>query len=84
MIASLLVGLKPFSCGSGSLSAATTFAVRLSPVLVLRAATIVTSAAVSIPVVYLCKSLLGIDLMEGPSPLHDMLFWLVEIVHPYH
>lgn len=31
----------------------------------------------SIAVLYLVKSALGIDLLPGPSPLHDLLFPLI-------
>jgi len=26
---------------------------------------------------YVAKAALGIDLMSGPSPLHDLLYWIV-------
>jgi hypothetical protein len=31
----------------------------------------------AIPALYMVKSALGIDLLPGPSPLHDYLFWMV-------
>lgn len=34
----------------------------------------------SFPVIaglYLVKSAAGINLMNGPSPLHDLLFWII-------
>ena len=27
---------------------------------------------------YLCKCMLGIDVIDGPSPLHNMLYWIVD------
>lgn len=36
-----------------------------------------TIAVLSVPPLYLVKSALGIDLMPGPSPLHDLLYWMV-------
>lgn len=39
-----------------------------------------TMLALAVPViagVYLVKSALGIDLMPGPSPLHDLLYHFV-------
>jgi hypothetical protein len=33
--------------------------------------------ALAVPVLYIVKSALGIDLLDGPSPLHDYLFWIV-------
>ncbi len=36
--------------------------------------------AASLPLVvglYLFKSAAGINLMSGPSPLHDLLYWIV-------
>lgn len=31
----------------------------------------------ALPLLYVVKSALGIDLLDGPSPLHDYLFWIV-------
>ena len=31
----------------------------------------------SIAALYLTKSALGINLMSGPSPLHDLLYWML-------
>lgn len=36
-----------------------------------------TGAMAAIAVLYLVKSALGINLMPGPSPLHDLLYPLV-------
>lgn len=33
--------------------------------------------AAAIAVLYIMKSALGINVMPGPSPLHDLLFWLL-------
>ncbi|MGL4395142.1 MAG: hypothetical protein ACRCS9_01255 [Hyphomicrobium sp.] len=42
---------------------------------------VATSAmSATLPIVaglYLAKSALGINLMTGPSPLHDLLYWIV-------
>ena len=34
-------------------------------------------AAICIAALYLTKSALGINLMPGPSPLHDLLYWIL-------
>lgn len=34
-------------------------------------------AAVGIAALYLTKSALGINVMPGPSPLHDLLYWML-------
>lgn len=36
-----------------------------------------TMAVLAVPPLYLIKSALGIDLMPGPSPLHDLLYWML-------
>jgi len=36
-----------------------------------------TLVVLAVPPLYLAKSALGIDLMPGPSPLHDLLYWMV-------
>ncbi len=36
-----------------------------------------TFLALALPMLYVVKSALGIDLLDGPSPLHDYLFWIV-------
>jgi hypothetical protein len=36
-----------------------------------------TLIVISIPPLYLAKSALGIDLLPGHSPLHDLLYWIV-------
>ncbi|MEZ5899866.1 MAG: hypothetical protein R3D51_10275 [Hyphomicrobiaceae bacterium] len=33
--------------------------------------------SVGIAALYLTKSALGINLMPGPSPLHDLLYWML-------
>lgn len=38
---------------------------------------LLTLTVLSIPPLYLAKSALGLDLMPGPSPLHDVLYWIV-------
>lgn len=35
------------------------------------------ACAVAIAALYLVKSALGINLMPGPSPLHDVLYWML-------
>jgi hypothetical protein len=35
------------------------------------------TSAVALSALYLTKSALGINLMPGPSPLHDLLYWLL-------
>ncbi len=38
------------------------------------------ATAASLPLIaglYLIKSAAGINLMSGPSPLHDLLYWIV-------
>ncbi len=35
------------------------------------------AATVGIVALYLTKSALGINLMPGPSALHDLLYWLL-------
>lgn len=41
------------------------------------ATTAALASALALPALYLVKSALGINLMPGPSPLHDLLFWMV-------
>jgi hypothetical protein len=43
---------------------------------VLAAAGTLTSVA-ALGGLYLAKSALGINLMPGPSPFHDLLYWMV-------
>jgi hypothetical protein len=38
---------------------------------------LLTLTVLSIPPLYLAKSALGMDLLPGPSPLHDLLYWVV-------
>lgn len=40
-------------------------------------ATAALASILALPPLYLAKSALGINLMPGPSPLHDLLFWLL-------
>ena len=35
------------------------------------------AAVAALPAVYLVKSALGINLMPGASPLHDVFFWML-------
>ena len=35
------------------------------------------ASGVAISALYVTKSALGINLMPGPSPLHDLLYWIV-------
>ncbi|MEQ1714842.1 MAG: hypothetical protein ABL907_02450 [Hyphomicrobium sp.] len=35
------------------------------------------ATVVSASTVYLTKSALGINLMPGPSPFHDLLYWIL-------
>lgn len=43
----------------------------------LLAASASSAAVVAASGLYLTKSALGINLMPGPSPFHDLLYWLV-------
>lgn len=35
------------------------------------------AAIIALPPAYLIKSALGINLMPGASPLHDLFFWML-------
>lgn len=41
------------------------------------ATTTSVAAALAFPPLYLLKSALGINLMPGPSPVHDLLYWML-------
>ncbi len=49
----------------------------LATILMLKIAGWGTVLCASVAALYLVKSALGIDLMPGPSPLHDLLFPLI-------
>ena len=44
---------------------------------VLRASALVLAATAGLAALYLIKSALGIDLLAGPSPLHNLLYPLL-------
>ena len=44
----------------------------------LRGAMLVTTLAAAVTVAYLAKSALRIDILPGPSPLHDILYPIVQ------
>lgn len=41
------------------------------------ASTAALASALAVPPLYLVKSALGINLMPGPSPLHDLFYWML-------
>lgn len=43
-----------------------------------RALVVVTALAATIALAYLVKSALRIDILPGPSPLHDILYPIIE------
>jgi hypothetical protein len=43
-----------------------------------RGAMLVTALAVALALAYLVKSALRIDILPGPSPLHDLLYPIIE------
>jgi hypothetical protein len=72
----------PFEASENMLSAAIQNAIAPAVPMSWAEAFLISSAALlaALPVlvvVYLAKSALGINLMDGPSPLHDLLYHFV-------
>ncbi len=60
-----------------SVGALVEYRLTLALVALMRALLVAVAATAAIAAAYLVKSALGIDLMAGPSPLHDLLYPLI-------